>query len=69
MGNERIHKTEKVINLIKQNNLVLFTLPPYSSELNKIKNAFGRIKKRISFANLNSKDFKKVIKEEISKLK
>ena len=68
MDNARIHKTEKVINLIKQNNLVLFTFPPYSSELNKIENTFERIKTIISFANLNSKDFKKVIVEEISKL-
>ena len=68
MDNARIHKTEKVINLIKQNNLVLFTFPPYSPELNKIENTFGWIKTRISFANLNSKDFKKVIVEEINKI-
>ena len=59
MDNERIHKTEKVINLIKQNNLVLFTLPSFSSELNKIENTFERIKTKISFANLNSKDLRK----------
>ena len=59
MDNERIHKTEIVINLIRQNNLVLFTLPSFSSELNKIGNTFERIKTKISFANLNSKDLRK----------
>ena len=59
MDNERIDKTEKVINLIKQNNLVLFTPPSFSSELNKIENTFERIKTKISFANLNSKDLRK----------
>ena len=59
MDNERIHSTEKVKNVIKQNNLVLFTLPSFSSELNKIENTFERIKTKISFANLNSKDLRK----------
>ena len=59
MDNERIYKTDKVINLIKQNNQVLFTLPSFSSELNKIENTFKRIKTKISFANLNSKDLRK----------
>ena len=42
MDNARIKK--KVINLIKQNNLVLFTFPPYFPELNKIENTLGRNK-------------------------
>ena len=44
MDNARIHKTEKVINLIKQNNFVLFTFPPYYPELNKIENTLGESK-------------------------
>ena len=59
---------KKITNLIKQNNLVLFTFPQYSLELNKIENTFKYIKMIISFFNLNRKDFKKVVAEEISKL-
>ena len=44
--------------------IVLFTFLLYSPELNKIVKIFGRIKTRISFANLNSKDFDKVIKKK-----
>ena len=44
--------------MIKEHKLVVFTIPPYSPELNKIENTFGRLKNRISFQNLNSKDFK-----------
>ena len=58
MDNARIHKTEKVIKLIKENNLILFTFPPYTPELNKIENTFGRLKNRLSFKNINSKDFR-----------
>ena len=59
---------KKITNLIKQKNLVLFTFPQYSLELNKIENTFKYIKMIISFFYLNRKDFKKVIVEEISKL-
>ena len=31
---------KKITNLIKHNNLVLFTFPQYSLELNKIENTF-----------------------------
>ena len=68
MDNARIHRTDKIIKMLKDNKLVVFTIPPYSPELNKIENTFGRLKNRISFQNLNSKDFKHVIIEEIRKL-
>ena len=57
------HKSKK-----KQNNLVLFAIPQYCLELNKIENTFKYIKMIISFFNLNRKDFKKLIVEEIRKL-
>ena len=68
MDNARIHKTEKVIKLIKENNLILFAFPPYSPEQNKIENTFGRLKNRLSFKILNSKDFRQIIVEEIKNL-
>ena len=68
MDNARIHRTDKIVKMIKEHKLVVFTIPPYSPELNKIENTFGRLKNRISFQNLNSKDFKHVIVEEIRKL-
>ena len=61
MNNARIHMTDKIVKIIKEHKLVVFTIPPYSPELNKIENTFGRLKNRISFQNLNSKDFKHVI--------
>ena len=68
MDNERIHKTSKVIDWIKMLELIVFTIPPYSPELNKVEQSFGNLKKNMSFRNLNIKDFKKVIVEEIQKL-
>ena len=68
MDNARIHRTDKIIKMLKDYKLVVFTIPPYSPELNKIENTFGRLKNRISFQNLNSKYFKHVIIEEIRKL-
>ena len=68
MDNTRIHKTDKIVKLIKDWRLVVFTIPPYSPELNKIEHTFGRLRNRISFQNLNSKDLKHIIIEEIKKL-
>ena len=53
---------------LRKNKMVVFTFPPYTPELNKIENTFGRLKNKISFQNLNSKDFKSIIIEEIKKL-
>ena len=44
--------------------MVVFAFPPYSPELNKIKNTFGRLKNNIYFQNFNSKDFKRVLEEK-----
>ena len=68
MDKARIHKTNKIVKLIKDWKLVVFTTPPYSPELNKIGHTFGRLKNRLSFQNLNSKDFKHIIIEEIKKI-
>ena len=69
MDNARIHKTDKIIKLIKENEWVVFTFPPYSPELNKIEHTFGVLKNKIAFQNLNSKEFKHIIVEEIKKLR
>ena len=55
MDNARIHRTNKVTKLIKDLKLIVFTIPPYSPELNKIENTFGIIKNKLSFKNLNIK--------------
>ena len=69
MDNARIHKTDKIIKLIKENEWAVFTFPPYSPELNKIEHTFGVLKNKIAFQNLNSKEFKHIIVEEIKKLR
>ena len=69
MDNARIHKTDKIIKLIKENEWVVFTFSPYSPELNKIEYTFGVLKNKIAFQNLNSKEFKHIIVEEIKKLR
>ena len=53
MDNAKIYITERVISLIKENNLVLFTFPSHYPELNEIENTFGRLKKEFHFYNLN----------------
>ena len=68
MDNARIHRTDKIKQLLKNYEVVAFTFPPYSPELNKIENTFGRLKNKLSFKNLNTKEFKHVIIEEIKKL-
>ena len=68
MDNARIHRTDKIASIIKPNKMVVFTFPPYTPELNKIENTFGRLKNKISFQNLNSKGFKNIIIDEIKKL-
>ena len=68
MDNARIHRTDKIASIIKQNKMVVFTFHPYTPELNRIENTFGRLKNKISFQNLNSKGFKSIIIEEIKKL-
>ena len=69
MDNARIHKTDKIIKLIKENECEVFTFPSYSPELNKIEHTFGVLKIKIAFQNLNAKEFKHIIVEEIKKLR
>ena len=51
MDNARIHRNDKIAKMIKEHKLVVLSIPPYSPELNKIENTFGRLKNRISFKN------------------
>jgi transposase len=44
MDNHPAHKTELVINFMKENNISYLFLPPYSPELNPIEEAFSKIK-------------------------
>ena len=44
MNNVRIHRTNKIVKMIKVHKLVVFTIPSYYPELNKIENTFGRLK-------------------------
>ena len=47
----------------------MFTIPPYSPELNQREHTFGILKIRIAKRNFNIKEVKKIIKEEKMKLK
>ena len=67
--NASIHKTKKVRIIMKKLNWVMFTIPPYSPELNQIEHTFGILKVRIAKRNFNIKEFKEIIREEIIKLK
>ena len=69
MDNARIHRTNKVTKLIKDLKLIVFTIPPYSPELNKIENTFGIIMNKLSFKNLNIKQLKQLAIEEIKNMK
>ena len=67
--NASIHKTKKVRIIMKKLKWVVFTIPPYSPELNQIEHTFGILKVRIAKRNFNIKEFKEIIIEEIIKLK
>ena len=49
MDNARIHRTDKIKQLIKKYEVVVFNFPPYSPKLNKIDNTFGRLKNKLLF--------------------
>ena len=68
MDNARIHRTDKIKQLLKNYEVVAFTFPSYSPKLNKIENTFRRLNSKLSFKNLNTKEFRHVIIEEIKKL-
>ena len=65
MVNVRIHKTDKIIKLVIENKLIVFAFSPYSPQLNKIEHTFGTLKNKLSFQNLNTKEFKHIIIEEV----
>ena len=67
--NASIHKTKSVKLLIKKLKWVVFTIPPYSPELNQIEHTFGILKTKISKRYFNAKTFKQIIIEEIDHLK
>ena len=46
MDNARIHRTDKIASIIKQNKMVVFIFPPYTPELNRIENIFGELKNK-----------------------
>ena len=66
--NAAIHKTKNVKETLKEWNLVAFTFPPYSPELNKIEHVFGTLKKKLSLRNLANKEFISILRNEISML-
>ena len=67
--NASIHKTKNVRIIMKKLKWVVFTIPPYSPELNQIEHTIGILKVRIAKRNFNIKKFKEIIGEEIIKLK
>ena len=54
MNNARIHRMDKIKELLKNYEVVAFTFPLYSLELNKKEKTFGRLKNKLSFKNLNT---------------
>ena len=60
--NAAIHKTKKVKLLVKKWKWKVFTIPPYSPELNQIEHIFGKLKLRISIRNLNGEIFSNHLK-------
>ena len=66
--NASIHKTKEVKLLVKKLGWVVFTIPPYSPELNQIEHTFGIIKSKMSKRNFNAKTVMQVVKEEIKYL-
>ena len=66
--NASIHKTKEVKLLVKKLKWIVFTIPPYSPELNQIEHTFGILKSKISRRNMNGKELKQIVIEEIIKL-
>ena len=68
IDNASIHKTKEVKLLAKKLRWVVFTIPPYSPELNQIEHTFGLLKPKISIRNMNGKELKQIVVEEIRRL-
>ena len=66
--NASIHKTKEVNILVKKLGWVVFTIPPYSPELNQIEITFGILKSKISKNNFNEKTMMQIVKEKILSL-
>ena len=66
--NASIHKTKEVKLLVKKLGWVVFTIPPYSPGLNQIEHTFGILKSKISRRNMNGKELKQIVVEEIRRL-
>jgi len=66
--NAAIHKTDEIKAFVKDNKLVIFTIPQYTPELNVVEHTFGVLKNNISRENLNTKDFLYIIKNQIMML-
>ena len=63
--NACIHKTKEVKLLIKKLGWIVFTILPYSPELNQIECTFGIVKSKMSKRNYNAKTIMQVVMEEI----
>ena len=61
-------KTKEVKVLVKKLGWVVFTIQPYSPELNQIEHTFGILKSKISKKNINGKTMMQIVKEEILSL-
>ena len=66
--NASIHKTKEVKLLVKKLGWVVFTIPPYSSELNQIEHTFGILKSKMLKRNFNAKRVIQVVKEVVNYL-
>ena len=66
--NAAIHKTKSVKELLKELELVAFTISPYSPQLNKVEHIFGTLKTNLAHRNLANRDLISIIIEEIKKL-
>ena len=66
--NASIHKTKEVKLLVKKLGWVVFKIPPYSPELNQIEHTFGILKSKILRRNMNGKELKQIVVEEIRRL-
>ena len=69
LDNASIHKTKKVRDYCKKNNIKLVYLPPYSPELNYIEKVWKMIKKEFGKIYWKYEDIKRWIKWVVSKLR
>ena len=63
--NASIHKIKEVKILVKKLGWIVFTIPPYSPELNQIEHTFGILKSKMLKRNSNANTVMQVVKEEI----